>query len=174
MSQIEILNDKEYYNLVEKYYNNEKVQLMKEIPHHDSNRLNHCLKVSYLSYKVCKKLNLNYESVAKAGLLHDFYFERTTDRTTAEEKFKLYTNEHPEQAVFNAKTICDLTPLEENIIVSHMWPLSTHFPKYKESLVIGGVDKYLSLIEFQRKHAYQLSYVLGVYFLFITCFLFRS
>ena len=84
-----ILKDKEYYNFIDKYLNDEQVQCLKNIPHHDNNRLNHCLKVSYLSYKFCKEHNLNYESAAKAGLLHDFYFNRINDYNNLNLSFEL-------------------------------------------------------------------------------------
>ena len=35
----------------------------------------HLIKVSYKSYKIAKKLDLDYVSVARAGLLHDFYLD---------------------------------------------------------------------------------------------------
>ena len=87
-----ILNDKEYMRLIDKYINNNEVMRLKDIPHHDSNRLNHSLKVSYYSYKICKKLNLNYISAAKAGILHDLFFTRSANYNKAKDKPKLIRN----------------------------------------------------------------------------------
>lgn len=173
MSDNLIKKDTEYMNIVDKYLNENKIQLMKEIPHHDSNRLNHSLKVSYLSYKTCKKLNLDYESVAKAGLLHDLYFNRIEECTNVGDKIKLFMNDHPETALVNARELFHLNKKEENIILSHMWPASKHFPKYKESLIVGAVDKYLSINEFKEKNSYKLTYNLGVYFLMFIFLLFK-
>ena len=100
-----ILNDKDYMYLIDKYINNKKVMKLKDIPHHDSNRLNHSLKVSYYSYKICKKLNLNYISAAKAGILHDLFFTRSINYSKAKDKIKLYANMHPEMALENAKKV---------------------------------------------------------------------
>ena len=94
-----ILRDNDYRRIIDRYLSDEQVQCLKNIPHHDSNRLNHCLKVSYLAYKLCKKLKLNYESAAKAGLLHDFYFNRVNDFNYMKDKVKLFTDGHPEDAV---------------------------------------------------------------------------
>ena len=174
MSCREILTDNEYINIVDKYLQNDKVQHMKNIPHHDSNRLDHCLKVSYLSYKVSKKLHLNYESVAKAGLLHDLYHEQIDDFENMKDKMSLFMNDHPATALQNAKTICDLSTLEENIILSHMWPASKYKPKFKESFVVGGIDKFVSIKEFKNRNAYKLSFKLGVYFILLTCFMFKN
>ena len=169
-----IMQDADYVNIVSEFLSNPNIQKLKNIPHHDSNRFNHSLKVSYYSYKICKKLNLNYKSAAKAGILHDLYFNRTTDYKKIKDKIKLYTNAHPETALKNAKAITDLTELETDIIISHMWPLSTHFPKHKESLLLGTVDAVISTKEFVSKFNYKLSYVIGVYFIFLCCFVFKS
>ena len=62
MTKNTIFSDTEYTNLIEEYLSDELVQALKNIPHHDSNRLDHSLKVSYESYRICKKYNLNYLS----------------------------------------------------------------------------------------------------------------
>ena len=168
-----ILTDNDYRLIIDKYISDEQVQCLKNIPHHDSNRLNHCLKVSYLSYKVCKKLNLNYESAAKAGLLHDFYFNRVNDCDYMPDKVKLFTDGHPEDAVKNAEEIFYISPLEKDIIVSHMWPISTHVPKHKESFIVSLADKLFSFKEFGAKWNYNLSFMTGVYFIAIMNFIFN-
>ncbi len=173
MLEKRIFEDKEFLREIDTYINDERVQLLKNIPHHNSNRLDHSLRVSYVSYSICKKLGLNYQSVAKAGLLHDLYFNRTTDCKEFKDKVKLYTYEHPMDAVKNAENLFYLTPLEKNIIVSHMWPLSFKMPKYKESVIVGLVDKYLSFKDFGLKFQYKLSFLIGAYFLFLTYLIYK-
>ncbi len=169
-----IVQDENYMDIVKEYFNNADVQRLKNIPHHDSNRLNHSMKVSYYSYKICKKLHLNYISAAKAGILHDLFFTRSVNYDKAKDKIRLYSNIHPEMALENAKKITSLTPLEENIIISHMWPLSKHLPKYKESFILGSVDTVISTKEFTSKLNYKLTYALGVYFIFICYLIFKT
>lgn len=169
----DILKDDEYYSIIKIYLDDKQVQNLKNIPHHDSNRLNHCLKVSYLAYKMCKKMNLNYESAAKAGLLHDFYFNRINDCNTMKEKVKLFTNEHPEDAVINSEKVFYLSPLERDIIISHMWPFSKHMPKTKESVIVSLSDKCCSFKEFRSKWGYSFSYMAGVYFIFMSYLIFK-
>ncbi len=168
-----ILDDKEYMAIVSKYLDDCGVQSLKNIPHHDSNRLDHSLKVSYLSYNICKKLNFNYECAAKAGLLHDFYFNRIEECSTFKDKAELFMNEHPEDAVVNAESRFYLSPLEKDIIVSHMWPASKHMPKYKESFVVSFADKVFSFKEVGNKLNYSLSFMTGVYFIFIMYSIFK-
>lgn len=163
-----ILNDSDFMNVIANYFTDEQVQSLKNVPHHDSNRLNHSLKVAYHSYKICKKHNLNYESVAKAGLLHDFYFNRIEECNNFADKVKVFAKEHPEDALKNAEGRFYLTPLERDIIVSHMWPASVHIPKHRESLILSIVDKFYSLKEFGLKLNYRISLMMGIYFLFIV------
>lgn len=173
MSENTILSDTEFKNLIEEYLKDEKIQSLRNIPHHDSNRFDHSLKVAYEAYKICKKHNLNYESAAKAGLLHDFYFNRINECTTIKDKVKLFSNEHPEDAVKNASERFELTDLEKDIIISHMWPTSKHMPKHKESFVVSLVDKKFSFKEFATKFNYSFSLMAGAYFIFIMYSIFK-
>lgn len=167
-------DNNEFDNIIKKYIENDHVKCLENIPHHDSNRLNHCLKVSRTSYNICKKFNLNYKSAAKAGLLHDLYYNRISEMNLFSDKFKLFSNEHPKDAVENADKLFGLNDLEKNIILSHMWPISKYVPKYKESFIVSMVDKYYSFKEFGRKWNYQLTYSLGVYFILFVTFIFNS
>ena len=173
MTLEEIFNDKEFMDTIEPFLKEEKIQSLKNIPHHDSNRLEHSLKVSYSSYKWCKKMKLNSQSAANAGLLHDLYYNLIEECTTVKDKFFLFTNEHPEDAVKNASEIFHLTSLEKDIIVSHMWPASKHMPKRKESFVVSLADKYYSFFEVGLKWNYNLSFMTGVFFIFIMYSIFN-
>lgn len=173
MLEKDILSDKDYMALISAYFNDEHVQSLKNVPHHDSNRLNHSLKVSYLSYNLCKKMGLDYKCVAKAGLLHDFYFNRIEECSTIKDKITLFMNEHPEDALKNAEERFDISPLEKDIILSHMWPASKHLPKHRESFVVSLVDKFFSVKEFGRKLSYNLTFVTGAYCIFVMYSIFK-
>lgn len=174
MSVGKALNDSNYKSIIDEYLYNNRVSMLNSVPHHDTNRLNHSIKVSYYSYKICKRLHLNYKSAAKAGLFHDLYYEQIDSCDNIKSKVKLFANNHPKHALENAKKVCSLTPLEENIILSHMWPTSKYMPKYIESFVVSIVDKVVSLFEFKRRYYYKLSYVCGVYFLLLSMFIFKN
>lgn len=167
METKKIIKDKDFYNIIKPYYENEHIKTLENIPHHkSSNRLEHSLNVSYRAYRIAKKYHLDYKSVAKAGLLHDMYFNRINDMNSAEAKIKLLTNDHPKAALDNAKKYFEINKLEEDIILTHMWPISKYIPKYKESFIVGYADKVCSFKDaicnlnlFKNK----LSYNLGVY-----------
>ena len=139
------MNDWEYFKIIKPYLQNEEVQKMIDIKHHLVNRLSHCLSVSYYSFLICKKIKWNYKAVAKAALFHDFYFTKIKDEDGIKDKIEEFANGHAEEAYLNAVKNFHLSPLEENIILSHMWPLSKYRPKYKEAIIVGLVDKLMTL-----------------------------
>lgn len=64
-----IYNDKEYLELVGDLITNDKVRQMKNFNQHmDITCFDHCLYVSYYSYKIAKKYNLNYRSAARGRI----------------------------------------------------------------------------------------------------------
>ena len=162
-----IIHDEEYNAIVSSILSKDEFSgKMGKIKHHDSTRLNHSLKVSYYSYKIAKYLRLDYEQVARAGLLHDFYLDSVYEQETVKDKFLLYTTRHPAVAVENAKELFSLTDKEEDIIRTHMFPLDVRVPKYAESWVVNLVDKGVSTSEFSHKFGHQLMYIVNFYVIF--------
>ena len=130
--------DKEYLKIIDNLANNRKFKkLINEKHHNSNNRYNHSLDVSYYTYKICKKLNLDYESATRAALLHDFFF-KSEIRGPKEIIF------HPKHAIVNASKITKLNDKEKNIILSHMFPIGYVLPKYKESIIVDIVDDVVS------------------------------
>ena len=151
------LNDKEYNYYINDIITNKEFQILDEIPHHNGTRLGHSYKVSYNSYRIAKLLKLDYISVARAGLLHDFYVDTTKDYKKVSKKVKLYTINHPRHAVYNSKKLFCINNKEEDIIKCHMFPLDTSIPKYLESWIVNIVDTFISTAEFAKKFSYQLN-----------------
>lgn len=134
--------NREYEQITKDILDNEKFKSLKEeVHHHNSNRYNHCLKVSQKTYKICKKLNLDYRSATRAALVHDFFF--TDDFNNKKEQLL----KHPVKAVENANQIMSLNEKEQNIIESHMYPIGKKIPKYKESIIVDIVDDCVSIKE---------------------------
>ena len=135
----------EYKMCVKDLMKNEDVKSMENfIQHGDISCLEHCISVSYISFKVAKALGLDYKSAARGGLLHDFFLY---DWHVTKHGDGLHGFTHPHTALKNASERFKLNEIEKDIIVKHMWPLTLSLPKYKESFVIVMVDKYCSMAE---------------------------
>lgn len=139
-------DDRQYVAIVQDLLAQPAVQkLANYTQHHHSNRLQHSIAVSYDSYKIAKRMHLDYKSTARAGLLHDlFYYDwRTT-------KFDLGSHAfiHPRVALRNAEKITSLNPKERDIILKHMFGATLAVPKYMESLIVSLVDDYEAEHEF--------------------------
>ncbi|MBQ7141028.1 MAG: hypothetical protein IJO32_05955 [Bacilli bacterium] len=162
-----INNDEAYKYLVQDILDNKEFSKLSYIAHHGMTRLDHSLKVSYYSYKISKFLKLDFRETARAGLLHDFYLNRTKDYKKFRQKFKLYTTGHPKNAVENSSRFFYLSEKEKDIIKTHMFPLDFRIPKYLEGWVVNMVDTVVSIIEFTKKFSYQLNTALNVWLILI-------
>lgn len=135
----------EYNECVLDLLEHEAVRSMEKFIQHGSvSCLEHSIAVSRISYRLCKKLGLDYRSAARGGLLHDFFLY---DWHTTKTQGGLHGFTHPVTALRNAKNHYSLNPVEEDIILKHMWPLTVRTPRYKESMVVSLVDKYCSATE---------------------------
>lgn len=132
----------EYMSLVSDLYHSQQVQSLAQYEQHlDINRLQHVTSVSYLSYKIAKKLGWDYRTVARGTLLHDlFYYDW---RDASGDWHRPHGYKHPIYAYHNAielnKSISDK---EKDMIRHHMFPFTVVPPKYKESYIIIFTDKY--------------------------------
>ena len=105
-----------------------EVRSMRQYPHHPRTTCyEHSVCVAYVSYRLARRWGLDYRAAARAGLLHDLYLYNSRKKPS------YYGNQcftHPVVALKNAWALCgSLTPMEENIIVSHMWPLARKMPQ---------------------------------------------
>ena len=137
--------DEEYMSYVEDLLETEAVKKLANYTQHvHSTRLEHSISVSYYSYLLAKKWGGNAKATARAGLLHDlFYYDWRT--TKFDEGTHAYI--HPRIAVKNAEKITELSDLERDIILKHMWGATIAPPKYKEGYIVTFVDKYCAVKE---------------------------
>ncbi len=154
-------NKTEFSACIKDIINDEAVQSMDNIKHHVHNVtcLDHCVFVSYVSFVLCKKLNLNYVAAARAGLLHDLYL-CDWSKTNVSRFRRLMI--HPAMALKNAEKF-SLSHLERDIIIKHMWPVTLRqLPGYRESMVVNLVDKICACVEFMRLyHVFKAGRVLS-------------
>ncbi|API89994.1 hydrolase [Marinilactibacillus sp. 15R] len=143
-------HDQEYMALIKDLIQNEELLKLDTITHHHyTTRLTHSLFVSYVSYRLAKRFNLNVRAVARAGLLHDFFHEGREEIAAMEQGS--HNCVHPKIAVENAAKITPLTDLERDIILKHMFLCSkVGMPRYKESMIVTCVDKYCAISEVSK------------------------
>lgn len=156
--------DIEYSRIVYHILTCEEFQKIKTIEHHGVTRFDHSLKVSYYSYKLAKLLHLDYQEVARGGLLHDFFLS-SIDRTSKERFVSTFV--HPKYAVQKSLENFELTEKEIDMIRTHMFPINLAVPKYAESWIVSLVDKIVGAMEFGKKIQYQVVYVMNIYFLLL-------
>ena len=159
-----IEEDMDYIQIVRSILYHDEFNKLKLIEHHGLSRYDHSLKVSYYSYKIAKCLKLNARNVARAGLLHDYFFS-DCEQTKKERFLSVFT--HPKKAVKNADEKFGINKMEEDIIKSHMFPINLTVPKYLESWVVDLVDKGVGLFEFMQKFSYRFSYATNLLLVFL-------
>lgn len=105
----------------------------------------HCVRVARCAVGLAGALRLrvSQRELVRAALLHDYFLYdwHEPDHTR-------HATMHPVFALENAREDFDLTPLEENAIAAHMWPLPPgRVPRSREAWLICAADKWCSLAE---------------------------
>jgi uncharacterized protein len=139
---------KEFILLVDDILLNQEFLKLKGFFHHTNHIYDHVIRVSYISYVIAKALRLDYRSAARGGLLHDFFLYDWRERKANDLSKSLHGREHPHIALVNARKQFDVSELEADIIIKHMFPKTRAMPQYKESFVVSLSDKISSVYEY--------------------------
>ena len=155
---------KSFESIAEEIINSEKYQALKNEDHHGLSRYDHSLRVARNTYKLSKKMKLDYISATRGALLHDYFTDEDYRNTKGMKKYSM----HPVIALNNALREYKLNPIEENVIVSHMYPMGKVKPNCKESWLVTSVDKGVAIYEcarYKAKEALAFTFVLFINFL---------
>lgn len=134
--------DSEFKRIIKPLLDNCPFEDTKKSPHHGITRYEHSMRVAYFSYKITKGLKLDYKETTEAALLHDFFTDEVKDKNSV-----VRLRQHPNCAVENAKKYFDLSEKQEDIIKTHMFPITFTPPKYLESWIVDLVDDIASIYE---------------------------
>lgn len=120
----------------------------KNIQHGEISVMEHSIKVALKSLYLNEKYNLKCDErlLSRGALLHDYFLYDWHSPEHAGFK-NLHGFKHPKVALKNAREEYDLSPVEEDIIVKHMWPMTVVPPKYREAWVVTFADKCISTAE---------------------------
>lgn len=153
--------NKDFLTITKDILENPNFIKMKEIPHHgkNNNTYQHSLTTALFTYETANKLHFKRQeviSVTRAALLHDFfcydwrkkeYKKQFIDNKGVKKIKYLHCFIHPQIASENAEKYFDISAKQINAIQAHMFPLSTKFPKYKESWIVTFADKVIATKE---------------------------
>jgi uncharacterized protein len=134
-----------YLDCVRELLEHDKVKSMHcYMQHRGVDCLEHSLNVSVASFRICRRLGLDFRSAARGGLLHDFFLY---DWHKENPYGGLHGFRHPKIAAMNADKHFTLNKREQDVIKKHMWPLTLALPKYPETFVVICVDKFFCVAE---------------------------
>lgn len=155
--------DREFLDIIYPILDSENFNKTRDIIHHGVNRYDHSMRVAYYSYKVAKFLRLDYESTARGGLLHDYFF---SDDIKVKGKVASIVS-HPKYALENANNEFDLNDKEQDIIRTHMFPVTIKPPKYLEGWIVDMTDNVASIYERSYTMGRKFAYFGNVFLLFL-------
>lgn len=116
-------------------------RLRQYVHHRRTNRYDHVVLVAYLSFVLARRWSWDSRAVARAGLLHDLFWQE------CDGSWGLCMH-HPEMAVQNAAQLTVLSPKEQNIILSHMWPAGRYLPRCREAWLVDMMDNVVAILDF--------------------------
>ena len=145
----------EVTRLLEGINEHERVLRMRTfIQHGKITTYDHCFRVAAMSYRINKmfKLKSDEKALIRGAFLHDYFLydwhKKKVKFKNLKDFFKLHGFMHSSYAAANAKRDFGIDEKEENIIRSHMWPLTvTKLPKCREAVIVCIADKLTSATE---------------------------
>ncbi len=136
----------EFYHQIDDLLEHPMVKQLNDYTQHlQTSRLQHSLNVAYYTFLIARKNQYQVRDAVRGALLHDlFLYEWRTEQPVTGSHIDV----HPQQALENALQITKVTPVMQDAILSHMWPLGKHSPQTKEGWLIQGIDKMCAALEF--------------------------
>jgi len=134
-----------FYEVFSEVYTKKYAKLDTYRQHKNSTSYTHSFYVAMESYKyaVRKDIECDLHSLIRGALLHD-YFIFNEDNS----KDRGHLRNHPFKALCAAKKDYDLNPIEQEMILHHMWPYNfRQFPRNKETWILIKYDKIVSFKE---------------------------
>lgn len=147
------MNEKEFLKVLNDINRLTKLEEMKDYIHHGhTNVYDHSVMVARVSLSIAKILRLkNKKDIVIGALLHDYFLYDWHDEVKRWHGFT-----HSRVALNHAKKDYHLSPLSEDIIDKHMFPLTIKPPKYIGSWIVSIADKYCAVAESISSCKYKL------------------
>ena len=127
---------------------NETVRQMCRYRQHGGvSTFDHCRNVAGMSLRMNRRFHLHSDEAAlvRGAMLHDFYLY---DWHMPDPSHRLHGFCHPERAARNDVSYFNAGVKEQQIIRSHMWPLTlTKIPRCREAWIVCLADKCCAVTE---------------------------
>lgn len=107
----------------------------------------HCVAVAYVSVCIARRLGaaVDERALIRGALLHDYFlYDWHKSDGGAHRLHGLF---HPARALANALCDFDLSPVEMEIILRHMFPVTPVPPRCLEALIVCLADKFCAVCE---------------------------
>ncbi len=120
-------------------------------PHHGNISVyTHSLHVARVSLRMARILpgKFHQRELIRGALLHDYYLYNWHN---SGEGHRLHGFRHAKFALRNARRDYKLSPIEENIIAHHMFPLTPLPPTCREAWIVCVADKICAVSELVKK-----------------------
>lgn len=123
----------------------EVLKMKNFIQHGKTSTYDHVMDVTRTAFYLARRLPFSFheKSVVRGAMLHDFYLYDWHVRDPERKRF--HGLHHHKTAHKNAMKHFRLSPVEEDIILTHMWPLTLKLPRYRESYLVTLADKWVSV-----------------------------
>lgn len=128
-SEIRLLNEKSRFPMTKKFMQHGSVSVYE-----------HCVRVAYTScyLAAAMKIPVNRRALVRGALLHDYFLYDWHEKN---KEHSLHGFFHPRKALQNAEKDLDLSEIERNIILRHMFPLTAIPPECREAWLVCLADK---------------------------------
>lgn len=132
-----------YQFLLDKFKNDKRILQMKQYKQHGSGTTyDHVVHVAEMSGKIAKHFKIDELTLIRGIFLHDYFLYHISG------KGMKHGFSHPKIALENALKDFELNHKEQNMIRSHMFPLTLfHIPTCKESWILTLSDKLCAIEE---------------------------
>lgn len=121
--------------------------------HLNTSRYDHSLNVGFLVFLKTRHTHY-YKDAMLGALCHDLFIYNHYETAASSWQHLL---EHPFAALETTQNHFETSPLSENMILSHMWPISSHLPKSKGAWWLVTMDKVASVIEISSQVQFRIS-----------------
>ncbi len=118
----------------------------KFIQHGNTTVMTHVIEVAIMSCRIARFLRIRVDKRAliRGALLHDYFLYDWHEKRKGH---NIHGFTHPYKALKNADKDFNLSDIERNIILRHMFPLTPIPPMCREAWIVCIADKYCSTKE---------------------------